>query len=320
MVAAANNPYPSILTVEGTTPSTPAAGQQRLFVRSSDHVLCYVNSSGTVSQVGGGLTNPLTTTGDTIYSSSGTTAARLGIGSSGNVLTVAAGVPSWAAPAGGGTAYGQALAYPTTFTGDNDNFASFSNWADVSAFDVAEILNSTVGHLVTKGASKDQKKRFTLGTTKAAAYDFQWWGVLPDLTFWSTAGDAYVDLALKTSADGHIAGFRLLPQVLATQWYNILVQPVVSGSVITTTAHPLVNRGLAVNLRITRDGSNNHAFYIGTGQAPVAFARYLNASDDAPYTPTPSGTIARSEILIHTPSGPGSTAEFGMYIDAFVSA
>jgi hypothetical protein len=49
-----------------------------------------------------GMTNPMTTTGDTIYSSSGSTPARLGIGSTGQVLTVAAGVPSWAAPAGGG--------------------------------------------------------------------------------------------------------------------------------------------------------------------------------------------------------------------------
>jgi hypothetical protein len=49
-----------------------------------------------------GMTNPMTTTGDTIYSSSGSTPARLGIGTTGQVLTVAAGVPSWATPAGGG--------------------------------------------------------------------------------------------------------------------------------------------------------------------------------------------------------------------------
>jgi hypothetical protein len=48
-----------------------------------------------------GMTNPMTTTGDTIYSSSGSTPARLGIGSTGQVLTVAGGVPAWSAPAGG---------------------------------------------------------------------------------------------------------------------------------------------------------------------------------------------------------------------------
>ena len=47
-----------------------------------------------------GMTNPMTTTGDTIYSSSGSTPARLGIGSTGQVLTVASGIPSWATPSG----------------------------------------------------------------------------------------------------------------------------------------------------------------------------------------------------------------------------
>jgi hypothetical protein len=49
-----------------------------------------------------GMTNPMTTTGDTIYSSSGSTPARLGIGTTGQVLTVAGGVPSWATAASGG--------------------------------------------------------------------------------------------------------------------------------------------------------------------------------------------------------------------------
>jgi hypothetical protein len=41
--------------------------------------------------------NPMTTTGDIIYEASPTTAARLAIGSTGQVLTVAGGIPSWAA-------------------------------------------------------------------------------------------------------------------------------------------------------------------------------------------------------------------------------
>ena len=43
----------------------------------------------------------LTTTGDTIYASAASTPARLGIGATGQVLTVAGGIPSWvAAPSG----------------------------------------------------------------------------------------------------------------------------------------------------------------------------------------------------------------------------
>jgi hypothetical protein len=45
-----------------------------------------------------GMTNPMTTTGDTIYSSSGSTPARLGIGTAGQVLRVNSGAtaPEWA--------------------------------------------------------------------------------------------------------------------------------------------------------------------------------------------------------------------------------
>jgi hypothetical protein len=51
-----------------------------------------------------GMTNPMTTTGDVIYSSSGSTPARLGIGTAGQVLQVNSGAtaPEWATPASGG--------------------------------------------------------------------------------------------------------------------------------------------------------------------------------------------------------------------------
>jgi hypothetical protein len=51
-----------------------------------------------------GMVNPMTTTGDTIYSSSGSTPARLGIGTAGQVLQVNSGAtaPEWATPTGGG--------------------------------------------------------------------------------------------------------------------------------------------------------------------------------------------------------------------------
>lgn len=64
----------------------------------------------------------LTTTGDTYYASAAATPNRLGIGSTGNVLTVSGGLPVWNAPAGGATSYalintgGTALTGATTIT------------------------------------------------------------------------------------------------------------------------------------------------------------------------------------------------------------
>ena len=62
--------------------------------------------------------NPSTTLGDIEYrSSTANTNTRLGIGSTGQVLTVASGVPSWATPsAGGGGKLGQCLSTTKTDT------------------------------------------------------------------------------------------------------------------------------------------------------------------------------------------------------------
>jgi hypothetical protein len=81
--------------------SSTANVNTRLPLGTAGQVL-KVNSGATApewSSDNAGMTNPMTTTGDTIYSSSGSTPARLGIGTTGQVLTVAAGVPSWATPA-----------------------------------------------------------------------------------------------------------------------------------------------------------------------------------------------------------------------------
>jgi hypothetical protein len=80
-----------------------------------------------------GMTNPMTTTGDTIYSSSGSTPARLAIGSTGNVLTVAGGVPTWAAPAGGGKVLQVVSAtYSTVTSSSSSTFADTGLTASIT--------------------------------------------------------------------------------------------------------------------------------------------------------------------------------------------
>lgn len=86
------------------------------------NVTTYYTGSAWANVDSTGMTNPMTTTGDTIYSSSGSTPARLGIGSTGQVLTVAGGVPTWAAPGASGKSYtllntgGTALTGASTIT------------------------------------------------------------------------------------------------------------------------------------------------------------------------------------------------------------
>jgi hypothetical protein len=87
-----------------TAADTPA----RLAVGSNDQVLTADSSTATglkwATPAAAGMTNPMTTTGDTIYSSSGSTPARLGIGTAGQVLTVNSGAtaPEWTTVSSGG--------------------------------------------------------------------------------------------------------------------------------------------------------------------------------------------------------------------------
>jgi len=52
MAKASDNQFPKlVLTEQGSTPSNPAAGDQKLFVRDSDHHVCRVNSDGAVKDI-----------------------------------------------------------------------------------------------------------------------------------------------------------------------------------------------------------------------------------------------------------------------------
>ena len=84
---------------------TQIDGKQAVNANVSTTELGYLDgvTSAIQTQLDGKIAKTLTTTtGDIIYASSANTPARLGIGSSGQVLTVASGIPSWAAAAAGG--------------------------------------------------------------------------------------------------------------------------------------------------------------------------------------------------------------------------
>lgn len=60
MTKASDNAFPSLLITEGTEPSAPAAGKQRLYIDSTSHHLKRTNSSGTdVDIEGASITIPV---------------------------------------------------------------------------------------------------------------------------------------------------------------------------------------------------------------------------------------------------------------------
>src|ERR1051326_8886897 len=53
MVKASDNEFPSLLILEGSAPASPGAGDQRVYIDSSDHKLKRKNSGGTVTTIEG---------------------------------------------------------------------------------------------------------------------------------------------------------------------------------------------------------------------------------------------------------------------------
>ena len=137
-----------------------------------------------------GMTNPMTTTGDTIYSSSGSTPARLGIGTAGQVLRVNSGAtaPEWATAASGGgmtllsttTLSSSSTTITTDFTGYLQAYISFEN-VDLSANDgflirpnnsstgVFMALAYQVGSAATLTFENNQEIQFNFGDNLGAA-------------------------------------------------------------------------------------------------------------------------------------------------------
>jgi hypothetical protein len=117
--------------------------------------------------------NPSTTLGDIEYrSATANTNTRLGVGTTGQVLTVAGGVPSWATPGGAGASWSLVNAGGTALTGAQTITVSGISGADkimilvnsastASASDAVRIRLNTdtglnyfnVGPLITAGAS-----------------------------------------------------------------------------------------------------------------------------------------------------------------------
>ncbi len=135
-----------------------------------------------------GMVNPMTTTGDTIYSSSGSTPARLGIGSTGQVLTVAGGVPSWATPATGG----MTLLDTMTLSGTSVTSATFSSaynqlviymkkaYISAGSNDLAFRLNGDSGSNYTY--SGNRVTTTTNGTSTGSAQTLSVFGVIGNKT------------------------------------------------------------------------------------------------------------------------------------------
>jgi len=88
------------LELDGTTLSKSASGLKVNGATQTEISYLTGVTSAIQTQINSKLPTTITTTGDLIYSSSGTTASRLAIGSTNQVLSVVSGLPAWVNQAG----------------------------------------------------------------------------------------------------------------------------------------------------------------------------------------------------------------------------
>ena len=125
---AATNFTPISLYYSTTVSAAPIAGNLvngELAINITDGKLFYKDNSAAVQVIGwkttpataGGTGQTTYTTGDILYSSATNTLSKLAAGANGEVLTLAGGVPTWAASTGGVTSFSAGTTGFTPSTG-----------------------------------------------------------------------------------------------------------------------------------------------------------------------------------------------------------
>lgn len=132
--------------VFATSPTlvTPALGTPTSVVLTNATGLPIVaGTTGTLTEVRGGTNQTTYTTGDTLYASAANTLSKLAIGTAGQVLTVAGGIPSWATPTTGTVTSVSGTANRITSTG------GATPVIDISAAYVGQTSITTLGTITT---------------------------------------------------------------------------------------------------------------------------------------------------------------------------
>ena len=191
------------------------------------------------------INNTLTsTTGDIIYASAANTPARLGIGSSAQVLTVASGVPSWATPAVSSSGLVVVKA-ETTFTTVATTTTTFDN-----------VFTSTYDHYIIKfrgNSSTSTELKFQMRSSAPATLTNNYYG--------GRYGLGYTGGSTASQFSG------------ATQWDVQILGPNSYGDAFTININGVGSGSQTVNTEWQSGGAGgNNGFYVGGGESGFTMA------------------------------------------------
>ena len=264
-----------------------------------------ITEGGTLNETHGGTNQTTYATGDMLYASAANTLSKLAVGSNTNVLTLAGGVPTWAAPAAGGVTTMGANVNPTansaSITGTTLNIAAggrtsrgaMYGWTDTTA----GTSNTSVGY-ETPAHTATGMHNTACGL-----------GALYNLTSGnSNLAFGVYSVSNVTTGSGNIGIGNNACNVTTTGSDNICIgQDCINKA--NNTTHEYVfgsGRGAAV---LTGNGTDSYTFDIGSVPVDTSTAlMYIN-------TTTGKITRAASSLRHKDPLPDPPLAQFVHYLD-----
>ena len=192
-------------------------------------------------------TSTLTTTGDTLYASAANNPARLGVGSTGQVLTVASGVPSWSTPGTSGLAFVRRSTFTNVAT-TTTTFDGVFTSAYKSYYVVYEDIQPTAGSQI------NLLFQWRVGSTtqSAASYYGGYFGFYtPSGTgsaSWDTGGTSAKLASMQTG------GYVTIGNQLITKVGSGSQGPMQSGTFYSQAPGAPTSSGGSYNAAIVADG------------------------------------------------------------------
>lgn len=258
-------------------PSICNQGDLRFDSSSAKMQICNPANTWSAVSTGGSFTNPMTAKGDIIYNNASLVPAALAVGSNGNVLTLAGGVPTWAPSSGGVSSLnsltgGLSITAGTgiSVTPSGSSIAIANTATPVSSLNTltgAVTLAAGTGITLTPSGNTITVASTASGLSSIAAYS-----TLSNNTSSSAVPTAVQQLILGTPGYTD-TGFAMQATGSTNSYFQSVIQNTSTGT--ASSADYIVSNNSGTASTFYGDFGINGSNFSGTGSLSLPSATYL---------------------------------------------